>query len=83
MTPTATSADHPVLAKATREWEANAGEMMARALGDAAGRGDNLHVLATFIDPPGVGSLPLERNAPRTDRGDGRHHDPPPDRAVH
>ena len=51
MAPIATSADHAVLAKATREWEANAGEMMTRALCDAAGRGDNLHIVATFIDP--------------------------------
>jgi AcrR family transcriptional regulator len=46
-----TSAGHPVLARATREWEARAGEMMTRALGDAAGRGDNLVILVTFIDP--------------------------------
>ena len=74
MTPTATSADHPVLAKATREWEANAGEMMARALGDAAGRGDNLHVLATFIDPPGCGKPSSRAECP----SNGSRRWPPP-----
>lgn len=61
-----TSGDHPVLAKATREWEASAGEMIARALGDAAGRGDNLQIVATFIDPRvweafSTSGMPLER----------------------
>jgi AcrR family transcriptional regulator len=63
-----TSADHPVLAKANREWEANAGEMMTRALGDAAGQGDNLRIVATFIDPRvwdafSASGMPLERIA--------------------
>lgn len=61
-----TSADHPVLAEATRAWEASTGEMMLRTLGDAAGRGDNLRIVATFTDPQvwvafSSSGMPLER----------------------
>jgi AcrR family transcriptional regulator len=63
-----TSADHPVLVEATRGWEASSGEMMNRALGTAAGRADNLRIVATFIDPRvwdvfSSNGMPLERIA--------------------